>query len=63
MSGTESHEERAHLERNHLPLWKVGALGLAYMLIGPSMAMSAGALISARTARRAPPGNASRRCS
>ena len=29
----------------HLPLWKVGALGLAYMLIGPSMAMSAGALI------------------
>jgi APA family basic amino acid/polyamine antiporter len=46
MSGTESHEERAHLERNHLPLWKVGALGLAYMLIGPSMAMSAGALIS-----------------
>src|SRR5580692_5136146 len=29
----------------HLPLWKVGALGLAYMMIGPSMAMSAGALI------------------
>jgi len=26
MSGAESHEERAHLERNHLPLWKVGAL-------------------------------------
>ena len=30
---------------NHLPFWKVAALGLAYMLIGPSMAMSAGALI------------------
>jgi len=26
MGGTENHEERAHLERNHLPLWKVGAL-------------------------------------
>lgn len=38
-------EDRAHLEHSHLPLWKVGALGLAYMLIGPSMAMSAGALI------------------
>src|SRR5271168_2958642 len=37
---------RAHLERSHLPLWKVAALGLAYMLIGPSMAMSAGALIA-----------------
>jgi hypothetical protein len=24
-------------ERSRLPLWKVGALGLAYMLIGPSM--------------------------
>ena len=36
---------RGTLERNHLPLWKVGALGLAYMMIGPSMAMSAGALI------------------
>jgi amino acid transporter len=36
---------QAHLERNHLPLWKVGALALAYMMIGPSMAMSAGALI------------------
>jgi basic amino acid/polyamine antiporter, APA family len=40
------HEARAHLERSHLPLWKVGALGLAYMLIGPSTAMSAGALIA-----------------
>ena len=39
-------EGRVHLERSHLPLWKVGALGLAYMLIGPSMAMSAGALIA-----------------
>jgi hypothetical protein len=39
-------DEGAYLERSHLPLWKVGALGLAYMLIGPSMAMSAGALIS-----------------
>src|SRR3984957_10985666 len=29
----------------HLPLWKGAELGLAYMLIGPSMAMSAGALI------------------
>ena len=38
--------ERAHLERNHLPLWKVSALGLAYMLIGPSSAMSAGTLIA-----------------
>jgi APA family basic amino acid/polyamine antiporter len=38
--------ERAHLERSHLPLWKVAALGLAYMLIGPSTAMSAGALIA-----------------
>jgi len=37
--------ERVHLERNHLSLWKVSALGLAYMLIGPSAAMSAGALI------------------
>jgi len=37
---------RAQLERSHLPLWKVAALGLAYMLIGPSMAMSAGALIA-----------------
>ena len=46
MSGTANNEQRAHLERNHLPLWKVGALGIAYMLIGPSMAMSAGALIS-----------------
>jgi amino acid transporter len=36
----------AHLERDHLPLWKVGALGLAYLQIGPSMAMSAGALIA-----------------
>jgi amino acid transporter len=42
----EIHDDRAHLERSHLPLWKVGALGLAYMLIGPSTAMSAGALIS-----------------
>lgn len=41
-----THEERGHLERSHLPLWKVGALGLAYMLIGPSMAMSAGGLIA-----------------
>jgi len=40
------HEQAAHLERAHLPLWKVSALGLAYMLIGPSMAMSAGALIA-----------------
>ncbi len=40
------HVERAHLERSHLPLWKVGALGLAYMMIGPSTAMSAGALIA-----------------
>lgn len=39
-------EGRPHLERSHLPLWKVGALGLAYMLIGPSAAMSAGALIA-----------------
>src|SRR5580693_9325596 len=38
--------ERAHLERSHLSLWKVGALGRAYMLIGPSAAMSAGALIA-----------------
>ncbi len=38
--------DRPHLERSHLPLWKVGALGLAYMLIGPSTAMSAGALIA-----------------
>jgi amino acid transporter len=38
-------DEPAHLERNHLPLWKVGALGLGYMMIGPSMATSAGALI------------------
>jgi amino acid transporter len=37
---------RAQLEPSHLPLWKVGALGLAYMLIGPSTAMSAGALIA-----------------
>ena len=29
--------EGAYLERSHLPLWNVGALGLAYMLIGPSM--------------------------
>jgi APA family basic amino acid/polyamine antiporter len=43
--GAEIHDDRAHLERSHLPLWKVGALGLAYMLIGPSTAMSAGALI------------------
>lgn len=40
------HDGRTHLERNHLALWKVGALGLAYMMIGPSMAMSAGALIA-----------------
>jgi APA family basic amino acid/polyamine antiporter len=39
-------DERTHLEHSHLPLWKVGALALAYMLIGPSMAMSAGALIA-----------------
>ena len=38
-------ETAGTLERNHLPFWKVGALGLAYMMIGPSMAMSAGALI------------------
>jgi amino acid transporter len=44
--GNVSPDESAHLERSHLPLWKVGALALAYMLIGPSMAMSAGALIS-----------------
>jgi amino acid transporter len=41
-----NNEGRPHLERSHLPLWKVGALGLAYMLIGPSAAMSAGALIA-----------------
>src|SRR5208283_1064890 len=40
------HNGRAHLERNHLPLWKVSALGLAYMQIGPSMAVSAGSLIA-----------------
>ena len=37
MSGAETLKQHAHLERNHLPLWKVGALGPAYMLIGPSM--------------------------
>ena len=41
-----NNEGRPRLERSHLPLWKVGALGLAYMLIGPSTAMSAGALIA-----------------
>jgi amino acid transporter len=38
-------EPRLRAERSCLPLWKVGALGLAYMLLGPSTAMSAGALI------------------
>ncbi len=44
--GEMTYSERTHLERNHLPLWKVAALGLVYMQIAPSMAMSAGALIS-----------------
>lgn len=44
--GADRSDGRAHLERSHLPLWKVGALALAYMMIGPSTAMSAGALIA-----------------
>jgi APA family basic amino acid/polyamine antiporter len=44
--GEATYTERAHLERNHLSLWKVAAFGLVYMQVGPSMAMSAGALIA-----------------
>ena len=39
------HAERAHLERNHLPLWKVAALAVAYVQLGPSAALSAGGVI------------------
>jgi APA family basic amino acid/polyamine antiporter len=34
-----------HLERNHLPLWKVAALAVAYVQLGPSAALSAGGII------------------
>jgi amino acid transporter len=37
--------EHANLERNHLPLWKVAALAVAYVQLGPSAALSAGGVI------------------
>jgi amino acid transporter len=39
------HKEEEHLERKHLPLWKVAALAVAYVQLGPSAALSAGGLI------------------
>lgn len=39
------HEEHANLTRNHLPLWNVAALAVAYVQLGPSAALSAGGVI------------------
>jgi hypothetical protein len=37
--------EHANLERDHLPLWKVAALAVAYVQLGPSAALSAAGVI------------------
>jgi amino acid transporter len=37
--------EHAKLAHNHLPLWKVAALAVAYVQLGPSAALSAGGVI------------------
>ena len=38
-------QEGSPLERNHLPLWKVAALAVAYVQLGPSAALSAGGVV------------------